>query len=271
MFCCQVVSKKVYFFTQIFQILCKIVLTCHIIFSIKKTPHICLDIVREQGEEGVNRCCIFGLVGFWRVCRADFSLDSPEDSIMWLKPTGIRVRVWFSRLNHQIITKQSDFPWNSMFVQTFIHCVSCSVCGPWLQNFNELHAELFSEPALQRGMSHWEIPCVPLLYCFVHKFRSVLISLHTFSWSYRIELINCPSLKKFSFTVIHSHPPSLFSFHAYTDKIALEICQPTQFKDSTGLWAFLSLFKTEVLKHRKDLATKFNLRSARSQWQCLSE
>lgn len=164
---------------------------------------------------------------FWWACKADFSLDSPENSIMPLKPIGILLRVWFSRLNNQMITKQSDSPWNSMFVQTFIHCVSCSVCGPWLWNFNEPHAELFSEPTLQRGMSHWEIPCVPLLYCFVHKFKSILISLHMFSCSYCIQLINSPPLKKFSCMVIHPHPPSLFSFHAEAGKTFLEICQPT--------------------------------------------
>lgn len=137
-----------------------------------------------------------------------------------------------------------------MFVQTFIHCVSCSVCGPWLQNFNEPHAELFSEPALQTGMSHWEIPCVPLLYCFVHKFKSTLISFDTFPSSYLIELVNCPPVKKLSFTIIHSHPLSLFSFHAKAGKTALETCQPTEFKDNTGVWALLSLFKTELPKHK---------------------
>lgn len=144
---------------------------------------------------------------------------------MPLKPIGVLLRVWFSRLNHDIITKPSDFPWSSMFVQTFIHCVSCSVCGPWLQNFDEPYTELFSDASLQRGMSHWKIPCVPLLYCFVHKFKSFLISLHTLPCSYSIELINCPPQKKFSFMAIHSHPLSLVSFHPKAGKTALEICQ----------------------------------------------
>lgn len=79
-------------------------------------------------------------------------------------------------MNFHVITKQADFPWPSVFVQAFIHCVSCSVCGPWLQNFNESHAEFLSEPASQRCLSHWEIPCVPLPYCFVLKFKSILTS-----------------------------------------------------------------------------------------------
>lgn len=133
---------------------------------------------------------------------------------MQLKSIRILMRVWFLGLNFQVITKQSDFPWNSMFVQAFIHCVSCSVYGLWQQNFNEPHAELFSEPTSQRCLSYWEILCGPLLYCFVHKFKSILISLHTFPWSYCIQLINCPSLKKFILVVVHPQVPSLFFFPA---------------------------------------------------------
>lgn len=159
--------------------------------------------------------------GFWWVCRADFSLDSAEDYHAIEANRSTTESMVFK-------TEPSDYNkaiWFSLFVQTFIHCVSCSFCGPWLQNFDEPYTELFSDPALQRGMSHWEIPCVPLLYCFVHKFKSILISLHTFPCSYSIELTNCPPQKKFSFMGIHSHPLSLFSFHAEAGKTALEICQ----------------------------------------------
>lgn len=184
---------------------------------------------------------------------------------MLLKPTAIPMRVWFSGLNHQIMTKQSDFPWNSMFVQTFIRCVSCSVCGPWLQNFNEPHAEVFSEPALRRGMSHQEVHRVPLLYFFVHKFKSTLISLHTFPCSYCTKVISTLPLKQFSFAVAHSHPPS---FHDKEGKTALEICQPTHFKHNTEVWVFLSLFKIEVPKHK---IFSYKIQTEISQWKCLSE
>jgi len=69
----------------------------------------------------------------------------------------------------------------------------------------------------------------------------------------------------------------LFSLHA---KISNRLRNLVNYKTQRQHWswsisvcsrAFFFFFKNEVLKYKKDLAVKFNLRSARSQQKCQSE